>query len=157
VDANFQEVFYEYEDDQIIRVENVELLGDHVPQLLIMTGSSGTDDRIDWHVLSEVNGQLHEWTPPDYNVQVKKLLRADEDFCCKEWNFHLRGHDIVLAEGIYHEGKDGNCCPSRGGVLVWLKPVNNGFTLASVQRISRPEYYHWRSQPFCARCTLIGP
>ncbi|HTD24495.1 MAG TPA: hypothetical protein VK738_17690 [Terriglobales bacterium] len=156
-DANFQKVFYEYEDDQILRVENTELQGDDVPLLLIMTGSSGTDDRIDWHVLSEVKGQLHEWKPPDYNAPAEKLLRADEDFCCKEWNFHLRGHDIVLAESIYQKDKDGNCCPSRGGVLVWLKPIHDGFKLVSVQRINRPEYYRWRSQPFCSQCTLTGP
>lgn len=157
MDANFQKVFYEYEDDEILRVEKVELLGDHVPQLLIVTGSSGTNDRIDWHILSEVNGQLYEWTWPDYNAPAEKLLRADEGFCCKEWNFHLRGQDIVLAEGIYRKDEDGNCCPSRGGVLVRLKPIQDRFKLVSVQRISRPEYYRWRSQPFCSQCTLTGP
>jgi hypothetical protein len=99
-DADFQKVFYQYADDEILRVEKVELLGDHVPQLLIVTGSSSTNDRFDWHVLSEVSGQLHEWTWPDYNAMAEKLLGVDEDFCCKEWNFHLRGHDIVLARGI---------------------------------------------------------
>jgi hypothetical protein len=157
VDANFQKVFYEYEDDEILRVEKVELSGDHVPQLLIVTGSSGTNDRIDWHVLSEVNGQLYEWTWPDYNAPADNLLRADENFCCKAWNFHLRGHDIFLAEGIYHKDEDGNCCPSRGGVLVRLKPIQGKFKLASVQRITSPEYYRWRSQPFCSQCTLTGP
>jgi hypothetical protein len=157
MDANFQKVFYEYEDDEILRVEKVELLGDHVPQLLIVTGSSGTDDRTDWHVLSEVNGQLYEWTWPDYNAPAEKLLRADEGFCCKEWNLHLRGHDIVLTEGIYRKDEDGNCCPSRGGVLVRLKPIQEKFKLVSVQRITRPEYYRWRSQPFCSQCTLTGP
>lgn len=64
LDANFLNVIHEYEDDEILLVEKVELLGDHVPQLLVVTGSSGTDDRSDWHVLSEVNDQLHEWTCP---------------------------------------------------------------------------------------------
>jgi hypothetical protein len=157
MDANFNKVFYEYEDDAILRIEKVELLGDHVPQLLIVTGFSGTNDQIDWHILSEVNGQLYEWTWPDYNGPAEKLLRADEDFCCKEWNFHLRGQDIVLAEGIYHKDEDGNCCPSRGGVLVRLRPIQEKLKLVSVQRISRPEYYRWRSQPFCSQCTLAGP
>ncbi|HMI50506.1 MAG TPA: hypothetical protein VK525_03275 [Candidatus Saccharimonadales bacterium] len=157
MDANFQKVFYEYEDDVILRVEKVELLGDHVPQLLIVTGSSGTNDRIDWHVFSEVNGQPQEWTWPDYNAPAEKLLHADENFCCKTWNFHLRGHDIFLAEGIYHKDEDGNCCPSRGGVLVGLKPIRYGFKLESVQRISKPEYHGWLSQPFCSQCTLAGP
>jgi hypothetical protein len=157
MDANFLNVFYEYEDDEIFRVEEVQLLGGHVPQLLIVTGSSGTDDRIDWHVLSEVNGQLHEWTWPDYDAPAEKLLLADENFCCKAWNFHLRGHDIFLAEGIYHKGEDGNCCPSRGGVLVKLKPIQNAFKFASMQRISRPEYKRWVSEPFCSQCTLTGP
>ena len=71
MDANFQKIFYEYEDDEILRVEKVELSGDHVPQLLIVTGSSGTNDRIDWHVLSEVNDQLYEWTWPDYNAPAE--------------------------------------------------------------------------------------
>jgi len=81
-DSRFSKVFNEYEDDQILRAEEVELLGKHVPQLLIMTGSAGTDDRVSWHVLSEVSGQLREWTTPDYNAPAEKLLRADEDFCC---------------------------------------------------------------------------
>jgi hypothetical protein len=157
MDANLQKVFYGYEDDEILRVEKVDLIGDHVPQLLIVTGSSGTDDRIDWHILSEVNGQLYEWTWPDYNALTEKLLLADEGFCCKEWNFHLHGQDIVLARGIYRKNEDGNCCPSRGGVLVRLKPIQEKFKLVSVQRIGRPEYYRWRSQPFCSLCTLTGP
>ena len=157
LDADDQKVFYEYEDDEILRIEQIELLGDHVPQLLIVTGSSGTDDKVDWHVVSEVNGQLHEWTWPNYDAPAEKLLRADEDFCCKSWNFHLRGHDIFIAEGIYHKDEDGNCCPSRGGVLVRLKPIRNGFKLESVQRISRPEYQRWLSQPFCSQCPLAGP
>lgn len=156
-DANFQKVFYRYDDDEILRVENVELLNSHIPQLLIVTGSAGTDDREDWHILNEVNGQLREWTWPDYNSPAERLLRYDEDSCCKEWNFHLSGHDIILAEAIYHKDYDGNCCPSRGGVLARLEPVQNGLRLASVQRISRREYYHWRSQPFCFQCTLNGP
>jgi hypothetical protein len=157
MDANFQKVYYEYEDDEILRVEQVELLGDHVPQLLIVTGSSGTNDRIDWHVLSEMEGKLHEWTWPDYNAPAEKLLRADENFCCKEWNFHLRERDISLARGIYHKDQDGNCCPSRGGVLAWLQPIQGKFKLVSLQRISRPKYERWKSQPFCSQCTLIGP
>ena len=157
MDSNDQEVFYEYEDDQILRVEQIELLNGQVPQLLIVTGSSGTDDKVDWHVLSEVKGQLREWTWPDYDAPAERLLRADENFCCKAWNFHLLGHDIFLAEGIYHKDEDGNCCPSRGGVLVRLKPIRNGFKLESVQRISRPEYQRWLSKPFCSQCTLIGP
>jgi len=157
MDANYQEVFYEFGDSQIFRVEQIELLNGQVPQLLIVTGSSGTNDKVDWHVLSEVNGQLHEWTWPDYDAPAEKLLRADENFCCKAWNFHLRGHDIFLAEGIYHKDQDGNCCPSRGGVLVRLKPIRNGFKLDTVQRISWREYYRWRSEPFCSKCTLTGP
>jgi len=84
--------------------------------LSLVTGSSGTNDRIDWHVFSEVNGQPHEWTWPDDNAPAENLFRADENFCCKTWNFHLRGHDIFLAEEIYYKDEDGNCCPSRGGV-----------------------------------------
>ena len=157
MDANLLNLFYEYKDDEILRVEQVELLGDHIPQLLIVTGSAGTNDRIDCHVLSEVNDQLHEWKWPGYDARAERLLRADESFCCKEWNFHLRGHDIVLARGIYRKNEDGNCCPSRGGALVWLKPSQDRFKLVSVQRISRPECYRWRSQPFCSQCTLTGP
>lgn len=156
-DDNSRKVFYEYEDDEIVRVEQVELTDSQVPQLLVVTGSSGTNDAVDWSVLSEVNGELREWTWPDYDAPAEKLLRADEDFCCKEWNFHLRGHDIVLARGIYHKRFDGNCCPTRGGVLVLLKPIHERFKLVSVQRISSPEYDRWRSKPFCFQCTLLGP
>lgn len=157
MDANFKKVFYEYKDDQILRVEKVELQGGSAPQLLIVTASSGTDDRVSWHVLSGIKGQLQEWVWPGYEALAEKLLRADEDFCCKEWNLHLHDRDIALARGIYLKDEDGNCCPSRGGVLVRLKPVQDGFKLVSVQRISRQEYESWRSQPFCSHCTLIGP
>ena len=151
------EVLYEFGDSEILHVGQIELLNGQVPQLLIVTGSSGTRDNVDWHVLSEVNDQLHEWTWPDYDAPAVKLLRPDENFCCKAWNFHVRGHDIFLAEEIYNKDKDGNCCPSRGGVLVRLKPIRNGFKLESVQRISWREYYRWRSEPFCSKCTLTGP
>lgn len=156
-DSDLQKVLYEFEDEEIVRVDTLELLATHAPQLLIVTGSVGTDDRIEWHVLSELNGQLNQWTWPDYDAPAEKLLRADEDFCCKEWDLHLRGRDIVLARGIYHKGEDGNCCPSRGGVLVGLKPIQARFKVMSIRRINGPEYKRWRREPFCSQCTLVGP
>ncbi len=156
-DAGFEKVFYQYEDDQIFRVENVDLLGNHVPQLLVVTGSSGTDDRVTLHVIGEVNGQLREWTWPAYDTAAEKLLHADEDLCCKEWNFHLRGREVILAAGIYRKDHDGNCCPTRGGVVVRLLPVQDGFKIASVQRVGVPDYSRWESEPFCSQCTLTDP
>ena len=153
--ANFSTTFFQYRDDQILRVENLDLLGDHIPELLVMTGSAGTDDRITWHVISESNGTLYEWKPPNYDAAAEKLLGPDEDFCCKSWNFHLQGSDILVARGIYHKG-DGNCCPSRGGVIVRLEPARGALKLANAQRISKPEYDHWKSQPFCLRCALAS-
>jgi hypothetical protein len=153
--ANFSTTFFQYRDDQILRVENLDLLGDHIPELLVITGSAGTDDRITWHVISEANGTLYEWKPPNYDAAAEKLLGPDEDFCCKSWNFHLQGSDILVARGIYHKG-DGNCCPSRGGVIVRLEPARGALKLANAQRISKPEYDHWKSQPFCLRCALAS-
>ena len=43
--ANDQEVFYEFGDSEIFRVEQIEMLNGQVPQLLIVTGSSGTTFR----------------------------------------------------------------------------------------------------------------
>lgn len=158
MDADMRKVFYQYDDAQILRAEEIDLFGETASQLLIVTDSGGTNDETDWHVLSEANGQLHEWTWPDYDSPAEKLLREDEDFCCKEWNFHLRGHELVLARGIYRKNlRDGNCCPSRGGVLVWLRPIRDGFLVRKVQRIGKPEYYRWWSSPFCSKCTLIAP
>ena len=94
---------------------------------------------------------------PDYDALSKKLLKVDEDFCCKEWNLHLRGKNVVLARGIYHKDEDGNCCPSRGGVLVWLQPVQVGFKVVRVQRISGAEYDRASREAFCLECTLVGP
>jgi hypothetical protein len=153
-DANFETVFFQFEDDEIERVETLDFLGDHVPQLLVLTVSAGTGDQIALHVISESNGALEEWKLPDYDVSAEKLLRPDEDFCCKDWNLHVQGSEIVLARGIYHKGVDGNCCPSRGGVLVRLMPAHNAFKVVNTVRISKPEYYRWREQPFCLQCTL---
>jgi hypothetical protein len=155
MDSNFSTIFFEYGDDEILRVENLDLLGDHIPELLVMTGSAGTDDRTTWHIISEVNGKLYGWEPANYNAAAKKLLGPDEDFCCKDWNFHLQGSHIFLARGIYHKG-DGNCCPSRGGVVVRLAPTRGAFKLKNTQRVGKSEYEHWRSAPFCIHCALAS-
>ena len=152
-DADSKKIFFQFENDEVVRVERLDLLDNHVPQLLALTMSSGTDDEIDWHIIGESNGALKEWKPPDYDGQAEKLLRADEDFCCKDWNFHLQGNEIVLARGIYQKG-EGNCCPGRGGVLVRLQPADDGFKLVSVVRISKPEYEIWRDSYFCLNCKL---
>ncbi len=131
----------------------LDLVDNHVAQLLVLTMSAGTGDDIDWHVIGESNGALKEWKPPDYDGPAKNLLNADEDFCCKDWNFHLQGNEIVLARGIYQKG-EGNCCPSRGGVLVRLQPADDGFKLVSVVRIDKPEYEVWRDSYFCLSCKL---
>ena len=157
LDIDVKKVLFEYKDDVIVRTEMVELLEKRELQLLIVTESAGTNDRFDWHVLSEVDDHLKEWSWPDYDAPAEKLLRADEGFCCKEWNLHLQGKKIVLARGIYHKDVDGNCCPSRGGILVWLKPVQEGFRVESVRRISKQEYERRNREPFCAQCTLVGP
>jgi hypothetical protein len=150
---NDDSVVFEYVDYEILRTELLDLLGNHVPQLLIITRSPGTDAAIGWHLIGDSNGELHEWKIPDYDAASQNLLRADEDFCCKDWNLHLAGRAIFLARGIYHKG-EGNCCPSRGGILVHLEPEHKSLALAKVERLSRSEYYKWRSQPFCLRCTL---
>jgi len=157
-DSNFSTTFFSYSDDQIYRVEELALLGDdQMPELLVVTGGAGTDDRITWHIIDEANdGTLREWKTPDYDAAAERLLGPGEDFCCKSWDFHLQGNDIVLARGIYDKGVDPNCCPSRGGVLVRLEPVRGALELANTQRIGKSEYDHWRSQPFCLHCALVS-
>jgi hypothetical protein len=157
MDDNYHQVFFEFEDDEVLRVEGVELFSDGTLQLLITTGSAGTNDRTDWHILSEMDGNLREWMWPDYDAPAQKLLRSDEDFCCKAWSLYLAGQQIVLARGIYEKGRDGNCCPSRGGAVAWLTPVQGGFKLTKIQRVNKAEYYRLMSAPFCSKCTLIGP
>jgi hypothetical protein len=152
-DADSKKIFFQFENDEVVRVEQLDLLDNHVPQLLALTTSAGTGDDIDWHVIGESNGVLKEWKPPDYDGPAEKLLRADEDFCCKDWNFHLEENEIVLARGIYKKG-EGNCCPTRGGVLVRLQPADGGFKLVSVVRISKHEYEIWRDSYFCLSCKL---
>ena len=152
-DANLQKVFFKFENDEVERVETLDLLGNHVPQLLVLTMSSGTGDDIEWHVIGESNGALKEWKPPDYDGPAGKLLRPDEDFGYKDWNFHIQGNEILLARGIYQKD-DGNCCPSRGGVLVRLRPIDGGFKVVTALRISKPEYFRWRDTTFCLDCKL---
>jgi hypothetical protein len=152
-DANFQKVFFHYEDDQVLRLEMLDLLGNHVPQVLVLTMAGGTGDYIGWHVISESNSALEEWKLPDYDRPAEKLLGPDEDFGFKDWNFHMQGNEILLARGVYKKG-EGNCCPSRGGVLVRLRPTQNAFKLVGAVRINKPQYYRWRDQPFCLNCRL---
>lgn len=156
IDANEKKVFFEYEDAQVLRLEEIDLLNNHLPELLIITTNPGTADAEDWHIVGEHNGKLQEWKHPDYDSSSAELLGRDEEFG-KDWNFHLRGNEIFLARGIYHKGLDGNCCPSRGGILVHLHPIANGFDLAKVERISKTAYHYWERQPFCFRCTLLRP
>ncbi|MGH9563161.1 MAG: hypothetical protein ACRD3S_17040, partial [Terracidiphilus sp.] len=108
---------------------------------------------IQWHVIGESKDVLQEWKSPDYDAAAEKLLRPGENFCCKDWNFHLQGNEIILPRGIYGRN-DGNCCPSRGGVLVRLQPVDDGFKLESALRISKPEYHRWSWEAFCRNCKL---
>lgn len=152
-DANDQNVFFNYENDEVLRVEKLRLLDMDVPQLLVLTESAGTGDDIDWQIISESNGALKEWKRPDYDGPAEKLLRSDEDFCCKDWNFHLEGNEVVLARGVYRKG-DANCCPSRGGVLVRLRPAAGAFRLVSAVRISKPEYVRW-TWIYCSKCQLL--
>ena len=152
-DANLKKVFFTYDDDWFGRVETLRLLANSPPQLFIMTESSGTDDRETWHIIGELNGELEEWKIPDYDKPATRLLRTDESFCCKDWNFHLRGNHIVLARGIY-EKNDGNARPTGGGILVELKPAPQELAIVKVQRISPSEYEHWTAEPFCSLCTL---
>ena len=154
-DEQLKTTVLEYRDDEILRAETVDLLGNNVPQLLVITGSAGTSDAIHWHVISESNGKLQEWRTPSYDAEAEKLLRTDEDFCCKDWNFHLETKDVTLARGIYRKG-EANCCPSRGGVLVRLSPIDYGFKLERIERISKSECDRWRSLPFCLHCILTG-
>src|SRR5579863_1730220 len=57
-DADFKRVFFQFEDDEVGRVEKLDLLGDHIPQLLVLTLSAGTGDDIQWHVICESRGML---------------------------------------------------------------------------------------------------
>ncbi|GEM_PF-4327130 len=155
-DDTLKKSLVEYRDDEILRVEKIDLLGNQAYELLVLTGSAGTADTITWHLLSEVDGELREWKYPDYDVPANKLLRADEDFCCKDWGFHLRANSILLSRGTYRKG-EANCCPSRGGVLVELSPVRNALKLTKIQRVSKAEYYRLRTLPFCWHCVLSTP
>jgi hypothetical protein len=152
-DANFQKVLFHYENDEVHRLEKLDLVANHVPQLLVLTMAGGTGDYIDWHVVGESNGALEEWKVPDYDGPAEKLLRSDENFGYKDWNFHMQGNEIALARGIYLKG-EGNCCPGRGGVVVRLRPTQNEFELISAVRIDKPEYYRLRDQSFCLSCNL---
>lgn len=152
-DDKFTTVFFTYDNDEILRIENAFLLANDTPQLFIMTGSGGTGDEEDWQIIGETGGKLKEWAKPDYDRPAQKLLHPDETFCCKDWNLHLQGRDIFLARGIYRNG-DGNCCPTRGGILVHLTPYPHELKISSMTRISKDEYYRWWYKPFCSECTL---
>jgi hypothetical protein len=102
---------------------------------------------IDWCVFGSVNGTLRCWEKPDIDSAAKKLLKPDEDEGFKGWNFHLRGNRIYLARGIYHKDVDGNCCPSRGGIVAELLPKDGRLELTKIQRVSAPEYQRWLWMP----------
>jgi hypothetical protein len=144
IDGNV--VSFQYRDDAVDRIEIADLLGDHKPQLFILTSSQGTADATTWHFLDESNGKLREWKEPNYDEPAKKLLRPDEHFCCKSWGLGLRGREVSIARPIYRKG-DANCCPSRGGVIVHLKPGPGAFNLTSINRLSKSQYDGWLARP----------
>ena len=154
-DPSFETVLFEYVDDSIVRTEQLDLLGDRAPQLLVVTASAGTGDEVEWHLLSESDGKLREWKWPELDSLGVNLLRKDEDFCCKEWRFHLRHSDVFLVRGIYRTG-EGNGCPSRGGVLAKMRLTKGEIKVASVVRISKPEFEKWTWKPFCSGCPLVS-
>ena len=110
-DAGFEKVFYQYEDDQIFRVENVDLLGNHVPQLLVVTGSSGTNDRVTLHVIGEVNGQLREWTWPAYDTSSGEAIARRRGPLLQRMELPLarsRGHSC-RRDSAGEKARNGNC------------------------------------------------
>lgn len=132
-------VLFQYTDDSVDKIDTVDLLADHKPELFILTGSLGTADTTTWHIIDESNGKLREWKWPDYDIPAEKLLRSDEDFCCKSWGLNLEARGISLVRPVFRKG-DANCCPSRGGIIVHLKPTRGAFVLLGISRLTKSQY-----------------
>jgi hypothetical protein len=124
----------------------IDLDEDGSTELLVIEGPEGTGDYIRWCVFGSVGNGLDCWKVPDVDAAAKALIKADEDFCCKDWNLHIVGRKIVLAEGIYRKG-DGNCCPSRGGIVAELTPKKGEFALTNTYRVTPKEYRRWVWRP----------
>lgn len=126
----------------------VDLLGDGRQELLEVEESSGTGHYIEWAVLGWTSSGLRCWRMPNVEQAANKLLRSDEDFGYKGWTLKLISGHIVIAEGIYHKGIDGNCCPSRGAVFLELAPEHGDtFSIAKAWRTDGQTYDRWVRSP----------
>ena len=143
IERNPNEGIYKFGPaDEISRLERMDFDNDGNEELLYVSTSAGTGDYIDWCVLGQTKDKLKCWTVPDVKVPSQKLLKTDEDFCCKDWSLKITAGNIVLGRGIYHKG-DGNCCPSRGGVFVELAPRYGAFRVLKVWRTDSKAYHDW--------------
>jgi hypothetical protein len=153
IDSDSHVRLFTFNDDGIEHVNVVRFKSEKRPLLFVMTMSAGTGAYADLHFLSDADGTLKEWTWPDLDPSLERLLQGGEHTCCKDWNYHLLEDELVLARGIYKKN-DGNCCPSRGGIVARLRPTSGRFEIIEVKRVTLEEYASWRFKPFCVRCTL---
>jgi len=128
--------------DEISQLERMDFDNDGNEELLYVSTASGTGNDLEWCVLGWINDGLKCWEVPDVRMPSEKLLKNDEDFCCKDWSLKVTAGNIVLGRGIYRKG-EGNCCPSRGGVFVELVPQDGEFRIAKVWRGDSKTYHTW--------------
>src|SRR5215831_504791 len=131
---NGDQKMYAFDAAEIVdRLDRLDLDRDGNEELLFVGMAGGTGNNIDWCVLGWDGAKLSCWQVPPLNFPSEKLLKPDEDFCCKDWRLKVRNEKLVLGRGIYRKG-DGNCCPSRGGAFVELSPDHGKFLLTKVWR-----------------------
>ena len=135
---------YTFDGTEIVeRLDRVDLDRDGNEELLFVGMSEGTGNNIDWCVLGWNETKLSCWQVPSFDAPSEKLLKPDEDFCCKDWRLKVRSEKLVLGRGIYRKG-DGNCCPSRGGAFVELSPDHGKLRLTRVWRTDIKTYENWQ-------------
>jgi hypothetical protein len=94
----------------------------------------GTGGYLDWCLLGKRGAGLGCWDAPDIEVPANKLLRPDEDFGFHGWSYARSSSVLRLMRGVYRQGVDPNCCPSRGNVVVKLVPRDGKLAMGQVTR-----------------------
>jgi hypothetical protein len=119
----------------IEKAVTVDLDADGQQEILIVMRHEGTGAFTEWCLAGRKGGAIGCWDSPDLEAPAKKLLGSDEAFGGSGWRLRALRRALRLERSVYHEGVDPNCCPTRGSVVVRLRPAAGGrLAIAAVTR-----------------------
>ncbi|HET8644346.1 MAG TPA: hypothetical protein VFO85_02580 [Vicinamibacteria bacterium] len=118
----------------IERADVVDLDADGLQEVLILMRHEGTGGFMEYCLVGRKDAGVGCWPAPDLEAPSARLLQPDEDFGFHGWQVSAVKRGLRLERNIYHKGKDPNCCPTRGSVVVRLAPAGGRLRIEGVAR-----------------------